>query len=109
MTKDERRKTEEQCRILTMHLRPTEWQMLAGTIQWTGGAKTSDTLEVTFPAEFSGTPIVFVTPVNTTPLFQDVRCQAPVSSAASMEIYWFSAVNLTAVTFSWLAIGPVGL
>jgi hypothetical protein len=66
-------------------------------------------MEVTFPARFSGLPLVLVTPINTTPLFEDVRFQAPLASAAGMEIYWFSAVNLTMVTFAWLAIGPIGL
>ena len=88
---------------------PAEWQMLAGSIQWSGTAQTSGTLEVTFPAIFSGLPLVFVTPIGTTPLFRDIRCQAPLAGAGSMEIWWFSEENLTTATFCWLAIGPIGL
>jgi hypothetical protein len=88
---------------------PKEWQMLCGSIAWTGSAADHGAVEVTFPAAFSGTPIVLVTPINTTPLYKDIRCQAPLTSAAAMEIWWFSANNLTAATFTWLAIGPIGL
>lgn len=88
---------------------PREWQMLAGSAKWTGAAATSGVVEVTFPAKFSGLPLVYVTPINTAPLFQDIRCQAPLSSAEAVEIWWWSAESLTEAIFSWLAIGPIGL
>jgi hypothetical protein len=88
---------------------PNEWQLLAGSIEWTGAGAASGVKEVTLPATFSGLPLVFVTPINTTPLYKDVRCQCPPAGPSTFEIWWFSAENLTAITFAWLAIGPVGL
>jgi hypothetical protein len=88
---------------------PREWQILAGSIKWSGAAATSGVVEVTFPAKFSGLPLVYVTPINTTPLFKDIRCQAPLASAEAMEIWWFAGASLTEAIFCWLAIGPIGL
>lgn len=88
---------------------PREWQMLAGAVAWTGAAASSGMVEVTFPATFSGSPLTWVTPVLTTPLFQDVRCQAALQSNASMEIWWYAGASLTRVEFHWLAIGPVAI
>lgn len=88
---------------------PREWQMLAGAVAWTGSAATSGMVEVTFPAAFSGSPLTWVTPVLTTPLFQDVRCQAALQSNSSLEIWWFAGASLTRVEFHWLAIGPVAI
>lgn len=88
---------------------PREWQILAGAVAWTGAAATSGVVEVTFPAVFSGSPLTWVTPVLTTPLFQDVRCQAVLQSNASLEIWWFAGASLTRVEFHWLAIGPIAV
>jgi hypothetical protein len=87
---------------------PVDYQVLVGSVQWSGTARASEALEVTFPAPFSQDPIVLCTPVNTSPLFQDVRCQMPIASPHGAEIHWFAGADLTAVVFHWLAIGPVG-
>jgi hypothetical protein len=87
---------------------PVDYQVLVGSIQWSGTASASGALEVIFPAPFSQDPIVLCTPVNTTPLFQDVRAQMPIASPLTAEIHWFAAADLTALVFHWLAIGPVG-
>ena len=88
---------------------PVDWTMQCGTIAWTGTSRTSGAVEVTFPARFSGTPVVLATPVNTTPLFDDIRLQACLTSVAGMEIHWHSAVGLTRVEVCWLALGPIGV
>lgn len=88
---------------------PREWQMLAGAVAWTGTAATTGVVEVTFPAVFSGSPLTWVTPVLTNPLFQDVRCQAALQSNESIEIWWFAGASLTRVEFHWLAIGPIAI
>ena len=87
---------------------PVDYQVLVGSIRWNGTASASGALEVTFPAPFSQDPVVLCTPVNTTPLFQDVRCQMAIASPLRAEIHWFAAASLTAAVFHWLAIGPVG-
>lgn len=87
---------------------PTDYQILVGASKWTGSARTSGAYEVTFPVVFADLPLIFATPISTTPLFQDVRIQCPPSSGAAFEWYWFAGANLTVVTVSWLAIGPVG-
>ena len=86
---------------------PHDYMILVGSSKWTGGAATDGAMAVNFPAVFSGEPVVIVGVASTTPLFNDCRCQAPPSSGAAFEIYWFSALNLTQVIFHWLAIGPI--
>lgn len=88
---------------------PLDWIMQCGCVAWTGTARTYGAVEVTFPARFSGTPVVLATPVNTAPPFEDIRLQACLSSAAGMEIHWHSAVGLTRVEVCWLALGPMGV
>ena len=87
---------------------PHDYMILVGSFKWTGTARTSGAVEVTFPAVFAGEPIVICSVASTVPVWQDCRCQAPPSSGSAFEIYWFSAVNLTQVVFHWLGIGPLG-
>lgn len=78
-----------------------------GSAKWSGPAATSGKVTVNFFTSFKDRPLVLVTAESTIPLFQDVRCQAPVEAYA-LEIYWFSSTPLTQVCFHWWAFGPLG-
>ncbi len=88
---------------------PREWQMQVGAQKWTGGARKSAGFEINFPVAFADPPVVLVSCSNTTPLFEEVRFQVTFQSAATVEVYWWSTNNLTLVSVSWLAIGPIGM
>jgi hypothetical protein len=88
---------------------PMDWHMQCGTQKWTGPAATSGGFEITYPTPFGENPVIVGVPINTTPLYKDVRIQMTHQSAAVCEVYWWSADNLTRVDVSWLALGPISL
>ena len=87
---------------------PGDWMMQIGVRSDTFAAATSGMVEVSFPQAFGDPPWIMACPVNTLPAFQDVRVLPTIASAAGLEIYWHSSVNLTYIEISWMAIGPIG-
>lgn len=88
---------------------PGEWHLQCGSQKWSGAAAVSGGFEITFPIQFAEPPVILAVPTLSTPLFQDVRLQVNIQSAGAVEVYWFSAVNITLLWVHWLAIGPIGL
>jgi len=79
-----------------------------GSVQWTGAAASSGALSSVLRNPFSDTPIVIVTPYQTVPLFTAIYCQA-ICDSYNLEIYWWSAANITAATFHFICFGPGAL
>lgn len=88
---------------------PRDWHMQCGAARWSGSARQSGGIEVTFPTPFAEPPLVMTCPAGTFPPFEEVRSATTIQSAAAIEIYWWSTNNLTRVYFNWLALGPIGL
>ena len=88
---------------------PHDWYMMCGAQKWSGGARKSGALEITFPVPFAEPPVILVTCAGTFPPFEEVRMQSTIASAAVIEVYWWSTNNLTKLYVNWLAMGPIGL
>jgi hypothetical protein len=89
---------------------PRNWYMQCGAAKDTFVAKASGGFEVTFPQAFGDNPIFLCNVTGTLPGFTEITgLQAIVQSAAVMEVYWWSAANITRIYINWLAIGPVGV
>ena len=88
---------------------PKDWTMLAGASKWTGAGATSGAVEITFPFSFAATPLLIGSVANTTPALQRLMWQLASTGAKTCEFWWSSPVNVTVVTFHWLAIGPMAI
>ena len=86
-----------------------DWHMQVGAHEEMFTQRSSGGFEVTFPIPFAEPPLFVVSPAGTKPLFEEIRFQATVQSAAVFEVYWWSTNNLTRVYVNWLAIGPIAL
>ena len=86
-----------------------DWHMQCGASRWSGAAANSGNIEVFFPTPFAEPPLVMMCPAGTFIPFQEIRAMVTIQSAAAIEIYWWSTINLTKVYFNWLALGPIGL
>lgn len=86
---------------------PGNWQMQCGSSKWTGVAATSGSWEITYPIGFASHPVVLMTCIYTFPLFERAVVQPNHAATTTLEVYWWSDNNLTAVWVSWLAIGPM--
>lgn len=88
---------------------PGDWHMMCGCSHQSFSARSSGGFEITFPVPFAEPPLCFVSPAGTTPLFEEIRYQVTIQSAAVIEVYWWSTNNLTHLWVNWLAMGPIGL
>lgn len=79
--------------------------MQCGSARWSGAPALSGGLAVNLPAHYADTPLVWVTPAYTQPLFSEVRLLAS-PQASSLEIHWWAAAALTELHVFWLAFGP---
>jgi hypothetical protein len=88
---------------------PRNWYMQCGAAKDTFTVRSSGGFEVTFPQPFGDNPLFLCNVIGTLPAFTEITgLQAIVQSAAVMEVYWWSAANITQIYINWLAIGPVG-
>ena len=88
---------------------PGDWHMQCGAHEKMFTQRKSGGFEITFPTPFAEPPVFIVSCAGTLPLFEEVRFQATIQSAAVIEVYWWSTNNLTRVYVNWLALGPIGL
>ena len=89
---------------------PRNWYMQCGAAKDTFTVRSSGGFELEFPQPFGDNPIFLCNVTGTLPAFTEITgLQAVVQSAAVMEIYWWSAANITRIYINWLAIGPVGV
>jgi hypothetical protein len=88
---------------------PRNWYMQCGAAKDSFTVRSSGGFEVTFPQPFGDNPLFLCNVIGTLPAFTEITgLQAIVQSAAVMEVYWWSAANITQIYINWLAIGPVG-
>ena|SRR3990172_1209380 len=87
---------------------PGSWQLITGSIKWTGAAAMSGVKEWNLAVTFANNPIIIASPFFTWPIAVDIRCLVVASSWSAAEVWWWSASNLTQCAFHWLALGPIG-
>ncbi|MFN2263062.1 MAG: hypothetical protein ACK2UM_02275 [Anaerolineales bacterium] len=89
---------------------PRDWQMQCGAAKDTFTARSFGGFEITFPVAFGDNPVFVCSVAGTLPAFTAVsQLQAIPASAAVMEVYWWSAANITRIYVNWIAIGPIGI
>jgi hypothetical protein len=89
---------------------PRNWFMQIGAAKDTFVQRDSGGFEVEYPVPFGDTPIFLCNVIATLPGFTEITgLQAVAASEAVMEVYWWSAANITRIYINWLAIGPVGV
>ncbi len=88
---------------------PGDWHMQCGAHKKMFTVRKSGGFEITFPIPFAEPPLFLVSCAGTLPMFEEVRMQSTIQSAAVIEIYWWSTNFLTRVYVNWLAFGPIGL
>ena len=86
-----------------------DWHMQLGSFRDMFTVRKSGGFEITFPVPFAEPPVILVTISGTLPAFEEATIQAPVQSAAVVEVYWWSTNNITRIYVNWLAFGPIGL
>jgi hypothetical protein len=88
---------------------PRNWYMQCGAAKDIFAAATSGGFEVEYPEPFGNNPIFLCDVIATLPVFTEITCiECETQSPSVMEIYWWSAANITRIYINWLAIGPVG-
>ena len=88
---------------------PRNWHMQCGAAKDIFTARAFGGFEVEYPQAFGDNPIFICNVIGTLPGFTEVTgLQAITQSPAVMEVYWWSAANITRIYINWLAIGPVG-
>ena len=88
---------------------PRNWFMQCGAAKDTFVARDSGGFEVEYPVPFGDQPIFLCNVIATLPGFTEITgLQAVGASNEIMEVYWWSAANITRIYINWLAIGPVG-
>jgi hypothetical protein len=77
-----------------------------GVVEWTGVSATSGTAPVVFPRAYSGNPLAWINVIDTDADNVNVNATVYGSSSTGFTINWWSTTGVTAVRFSWLAMGP---
>ena len=83
--------------------------MQCGSAKDTFTSRSFGGFELTYPVPFADNPVIIASVIATYPVFKQVTIQMSHASNAVCEVYWWSAVNITRLYISWLALGPVGL
>jgi len=89
---------------------PRNWFMQCGAAKDTFIQRDSGGFEIEYPVPFGDNPIFLCNVTGTLPGFTEITgLQAVAQNNEIMEIYWWSAANITRIYVNWLAIGPVGV